>query len=133
VWRTPVASDSYQHGMPTWGPQGPSVRGVQTAFTWQFPKESLYTCIAIPYKGGRARPPTVVGRAHASLLTNSDTWHSKLARDIGCLRIFSPTKCSNLYRTRSPGADRDEPRLDRALRLNVHCEAGARATSHFNI
>jgi hypothetical protein len=27
----------------------------------------------------------VVGRGHVSLLTNSDTWHSKLVRDIGYL------------------------------------------------
>jgi hypothetical protein len=39
-----------------------------------------------------------VGRGHVSPSTNSDAWHSKLVRDIGYLRIFSPTKCSNLYR-----------------------------------
>ena len=35
-----------------------------------------------------------VGRGHALLLANLDTWHSKRVRDIGYLRIFSPTKCS---------------------------------------
>jgi hypothetical protein len=40
----------------------------------------------------------VVGRGHASLLTNLDTGHSKLVRDIRYLCILSPTKCSNTYR-----------------------------------
>jgi hypothetical protein len=30
----------------------------------------------------------VVGRGHVSILTNLDTWPSKLVRDIGYLRIF---------------------------------------------
>jgi hypothetical protein len=35
--------------------------------------------------------PPVVGRGHVSRLTNVETWHSKLVRDIGYRRIFSPT------------------------------------------
>jgi hypothetical protein len=33
--------------------------------------------------------PCVAGSGHASLLTNSDTWHSERVRDIGRRRILS--------------------------------------------
>ena len=34
---------------------------------------------------------------HASLLTNLVSWCSRMVRNIGYLRIFSPIKCSNMY------------------------------------
>ena len=40
----------------------------------------------------------VVRRGHASLWTNSDTWHSKVVGEMGYLRLFSRTKCSNMNR-----------------------------------
>jgi hypothetical protein len=54
----------------------------------------------------------VVGRGHASLLTNSDTWHSKRVMDIGHLRISSPTNGTQWHRDRSPeslGTHHDTP------------------------
>jgi hypothetical protein len=40
--------------------------------------------------GTPSEATTCRGRGLASLLTNPDTWHSKLVRDIGYLQIFSP-------------------------------------------
>jgi hypothetical protein len=49
-------------------------------------------CTAWMRPAAAACSPCVVGRGHVSLATNSDTWHSKLVRDIGYLWLFSPTK-----------------------------------------
>jgi hypothetical protein len=55
-------------------------------------------------------PLAVAGREHVSLLTDLHTWHSKLVRDTGYIWIFSPNKCSNIYRgqTRRPCHDDGE-------------------------
>ena len=75
----------------TWGPQGPSVSGVRTAFTQQFPTESLYRgsmrgyCDTRRRRKTRRRRRSVVGRGHVSLWTNSGdsgTWHPKRVLDI---------------------------------------------------
>ena len=43
------------------------------------------------------RPSAVVGRGHVSLLTKSETWHSKRVRDIGYLHSdSSPSRCKRL-------------------------------------
>jgi hypothetical protein len=56
-----------------------------------------------------------------SLLTNSDTWHSKLVRDIGYLLvcIFPPTKYSNMYRGAYRQALLGEVGAEHAIRQGV--------------
>jgi hypothetical protein len=55
----------------------------------------------------------VVGRGHASLWTISDTWHSKLVRDIG-------------YRTSCPGRRAARARAAAARRARAAARAAAR-------
>ena len=57
----------------------------------------LHTCAAWPSPQENSAP-CVVGRGHAPRLANLDTRHSKRLRSIGHPRIYSPTKCLDMYR-----------------------------------
>ena len=58
----------------------------------------------------RSRESCAVGRGHASLLTDLDTLHSKLFRDIGHLLVCSLHSFRDLYRhTASPSAPAPRP------------------------
>jgi hypothetical protein len=49
-------------------------------------------CASRPPPGTSRTTAPVMGRGHVSLLASLDIWYSKLVRDIGYIRIFSPTK-----------------------------------------
>ena len=58
------------------------------------PSMSATTAQAQKY-GSRSAPPAL---EHARARCSPRVANSELVRDVGYLRIFSPTKCSNMYR-----------------------------------